>query len=118
MGSGEGSEGREETRLLSDAAALAGSSLLAPSLAPALPRCCLPACPPAACCLLTLSLALPAFAAHAGSCVTANRRDPGEDAHVPRAGALRVGPGCSSSARVSPVPVRGKRQVRGGGWWS
>lgn len=48
---GRGSEGREETRLLSDATALAGS-LTARSLAPSLPPCCLPArLLPAACSL-------------------------------------------------------------------
>lgn len=110
---GRGSEGREETRLLSDAAALAGS-LTARSLAPSLPPCCLPArLLPAACCLLTLSLALPAFAAHAGRYVTANRRDSGEDAHVPCAAALGFGSGRSSSALISRVPVPCKRQVRG-----
>lgn len=49
-----------------------------------------PAGHPPACCLLALSLALPAFAAHAGSYVTANRRDSGEDEHVPRAAALML----------------------------
>lgn len=89
-------------------------SLLARSLAPSLPPCCLPArLLPAACCLLTLSLALPAFAAHAGRYVTANRRDSGEDAHVPCAAALRFGSGRSSSALISRVPVPCKRQVRG-----
>lgn len=114
---GRGSEGREETRLLSDAAALAGS-LTARSLARSLPPSLGAACPPArllpaACCLLTLSLALPAFAAHAGRYVTANRRDSGEDAHVPCAAVLRFGSGRSIPAHISRVPVPGKRQVRG-----
>lgn len=53
---GRGSEGREETRLLSDAAALAGS-LTAPSLARSLPPSVLLARPPA-CCLLPAACSL------------------------------------------------------------
>lgn len=72
-----------------DAAALAGSQA-AHLLARSLPRCRLPARPlPAAGCLLALSPALPAFAAHAGSYVTAKRRDPGVGGHVLCAAALR-----------------------------
>lgn len=51
--------------------------------------------PPAACCLLAPSLALPAFAAHAGSYVTANRRDSCEVVHVLRAASLRLSSVCS-----------------------
>lgn len=81
MGSGEGVRGTggNSTALGRDRPRWLTHCSLARSLPPSV----LLARPPAACCLLTLSLALPAFAAHAGRYVTANRRDSGEDAHGP-----------------------------------
>lgn len=88
--------------------------LLTRSLSPSLCAVCPPArLLPAAGCLLALSLALPAFAAHAGSYVTANRPDSGKEAHVPRAAALRFGSGHSGGVHSSRVPVPGKGEVRG-----
>lgn len=93
MGSGEGIRGTGRiSAVLGTRPPSLAHSLLARSLPPSVPS----ARPPAACCLLALSLALPAFAAHAGSYVTANRRDSGE-AHVPCAAALG-----SSTGRLGP----------------
>lgn len=87
-----------------------------PSLAHSLLSRSLPSCrpsarPPAACacCLLPLSLALPAFAAHAGSYVTDNRRDFGEDAHKLCAAALRFGSGHS----YFPAHLRSTGEIKG-----
>lgn len=88
--------------------------LLTRSLSPSLCAVCPPACLlPAAGCLLALSLALPAFAAHAGSYVTANRPDSGKEVHVPRAAALGFGSGHSGRVHSSRVPVPGKGELRG-----
>lgn len=115
VGSGEGVRG---TGVISAALGTRLPSLahglLTCSLAPSLCAACPPArLPPAAGCLLALSLALPAFAAHAGSCVTARRRDSCVDARVLCAAALRFGCRRSFQARSSRVPVPGKRSVRG-----
>lgn len=73
-----------------------------PSLAHSMLSRSLPPCRPPARCLLALSLALPAFAAHAGSYVTANRRDSGKNAHVPCAAALRFGSRTGRARLPSP----------------
>lgn len=91
-----------------------------PSLGHSLITCSLPSCrrsasPPAACpcCLLPLSLTLPAFAAHTGSCVTANRQESTEDAHVLCAAALRFRSGSSALGSYLPVLVRDTGEMRG-----
>ena len=91
-----------------------------PSLGHSLITCSLPSCrrsasPPAACpcCLLPLSLALPAFAAHTGSCVTANRRESSEDAHVLCAVALRFRFGSLALGFYFPVLVPHTGEMRG-----
>ena len=90
---------------------LLGHSLITCSL----PSCRRSASPPAACpcCLLPLSLALPAFAAHTGSCVTANRRESSEDAHVLCAAALRFRFGSLALGSYLPVFVPHTGEMRG-----
>lgn len=102
MGSGEGVRGTGRiSAVLGTRPPSLAHSLLARSLPPSVPS-----VRPPACCLLALSLALPAFAAHAGTYVTANRRDSGE-AHVPCAAALGSSTGRSGLDSHLPASCAG-----------